>query len=342
MSMKKDKSLAERKHSTREYLVPWISFGLAISVVLGYFVASIGVSRGSTAVDPQDELFVTYCSVEDTQGIPQELLAEDGCPDSITAFLAFESFDPDSRTLRLWMRLYPQGEQGIPLLNGGYFYNSLSVGHSSVGSGNWEVPSREWVGGKAIELVLETTTAQSSYPLDSFSGRFNIVVRNAVTAEAVPVTLAISQKRISGFDITPTVLGKEFSIGNENFTIFRDGIAGMDFEVSRSSGQLTQLLLLLMIIVMGEAASVVTTIAVMKRRRPPSLSALAWLATYLFALIQVRAEFPGEPPIGLAIDRFLTFPAIAVVMGLIVVNAFMWFRREDWDSENQDVTDTRT
>lgn len=342
VSMKKDKPLAERKFSTREYLVPWVSFGLAIFVILGYFIASIGVSRGSTAVDPQDELFVTYCSAEDTQGIPQELLAEDGCPDSITAFLAFESFDPDSRTLRLWMRLYPQGEQGIPLLNGGYFYNSLSVGHSSVGSGNWEVPSREWVGGKAIELVLESTTAQTSYPLDGFSGRFNIVVRNAVTAEPVPVTLAISQKRISGFDITPTVLGKEYSIGNDNFTIFPDGIAGMDFKISRSSGQLTQLVLLLMIIVIGVAASVVTTIAVMKRRRPPSLSALAWLATYLFALIQVRAEFPGEPPIGLAIDRFLTFPAIAVVMGLIVVNAFMWFRRDDWDSENQDVTDTRT
>jgi hypothetical protein len=90
-----------------------------------------------------------------------------------------------------------------------------------------------------------------------------------------------------------------------------------------------------MIIVIGVAASVVTTIAVMLRRRPPSLSALAWLATYLFALIQVRAEFPGEPPIGLAIDRFLTFPAIAVVMGLIVVNAFMWFRNKSTQTSSQ-------
>lgn len=342
VSMKKDKPLAERKFSTREYLLPWVSFGLAIFVILGYFIASIGVSRSATVVDPQDEIFVDYCADEDTRGIAEEFLASNGCPNSVTAFMAFESFDPDSRTMRFWMRLYPQGDQGFSLLNGGYFYNSLSVGHSSVGNGNWAVPSQEWVGGKTIELVLESETSPSAYPLDAFSGRFNLVVRNAVTAEPVPVTLAISQKRISGFDITPTVLGKEYSIGNDNFTIFPDGIAGMDFKISRSSGQLTQLVLLLMIIVIGVAASVVTTIAVMKRRRPPSLSALAWLATYLFALIQVRAEFPGEPPIGLAIDRFLTFPAIAVVMGLIVVNAFMWFRRDDWDSENQDVTDTRT
>jgi hypothetical protein len=154
--------------------------------------------------------------------------------------------------------------------------------------------------------------------------------------------MAISQKRISGFDIKPEVLGKQFAIGNDKFTIFPEGIGGVDFQISRSSGQLTQLMLLVIIIVIGVGASVFTTLAVIRRRRPPSLAALAWLATYLFALIQVRAEFPGEPPIGLSVDRFLTFPAIAVVMGLIVVNAFMWFRREDWDSENQDVTDVRT
>lgn len=340
--MTKNSSQVERKFRSREYFVPWLSFGLATLVVAAYFVSSFGVSRGATDVEVQDQLFVTYCSAQDTQGIPTELLASDGCPNTISVFVSFESFDPESRTLRLWLRLYPQGEQGIALLNGGYFYNSLSVGHSSVGDGNWEVPSREWVGGKAVELVLDSTSAKSSYPFDTFSGRFNIVIGNAVTGEAVPVTMAVSQKRISGFEIKPEVFGKQYAIGNENFTIFPDGIGGMDFEISRSSGQLTQLILLVIIIVIGVGASVFTTLAVMRRRRPPSLAALAWLATYLFALIQVRAEFPGEPPIGLSVDRFLTFPAIAVVMGLIVVNAFMWFRREDWDSENQDVTDVRT
>jgi hypothetical protein len=324
------------KWGSKEYLVPWISFGLAILVVALYFVSAIGVSRGATNVETQDQLFVTHCSEEDTRGVAQELLASDGCPNTISAFISFESFDPDSRTLRLWMRLYPQGDLGISLLNGGYFYNSLSVGHSSVGNGNWEIPSREWVGGKAIEIVLDSTTAQSSYPLDKFRGQFFIVVQNAVSGERVPVTLAVSQKRISGFEITPEILAKEYSSGNDNFAVFPDGLAVMEFEVARASGQHTQLLLLIMIIVIGVAASLFTTVAVVRRRRPPSLGALAWLATYLFALIQVRAEFPGEPPIGLSLDRFLTFPAIAIVMGLIVVNAFMWFRRDDWDSENQD------
>lgn len=275
-------------------------------------------------------------------GIPSDLLAKDGCPNTVSAFASFESIDPIKRTVRLWLRLYPQGDRGIALLNGGYFSNSVDVGYSANSQANWEIPSREWVGGRAIELPIETVSSQSTYPFDVYKGKFNLLINDAVTGEAIPVSMAISQKRLSGYNVRTAVLAKEYGVANENLVIQRSGITGFQFQVDRSSGQKMQVYLLVAIIVIGAGTSLFTTTAVLRRKRPPSLAALAWLATYLFALIQVRGEFPGSPSIGVSVDRYLTFPSIALLMGLIVVNAFSWLRRNDWDAENQDENDIRT
>ena len=125
-------------------------------------------------------------------------------------------------------------------------------------------------------------------------------------------------------------------IKGEKRTVNPDGEVKFSYEVARSNNQIFQAGLLLFIILIGAISSVATTAAILSRRRPPSISTLAWLATYLFALIQVRAEFPGNPPLGVNIDRFFTFPVMAIIMALIVANAISWLRRDDWDSENQD------
>lgn len=327
---------SKKMRANAQFLIPWVAFSVSGLLLAAYLVSTVWVSRGSIEIAKENELFVTYCEPKDTAGIPSSLIASDGCPDTVTAFIAFEEIDTVGRTATIWLRLYPQGEKGVSLLNGGYFYESLDVGYSAIGNGNWDVPSQEWVGGKSIQLPLETMGSQSAYPFDSFAGRLNLIVNNSVTGDAVPLTIAISQKRLSGFEIKTEALGQDFTVGNGSVRIYEGGIGGIDFHVSRSSGQLTQVLILVLIMSIGAGASAVTTIAVVRRRRPPSLAALAWLATYLFALIQVRGEFPGDPTAGVAVDRYLTFPSIALLLGLILVNVVSWLRRKDWDSENQD------
>lgn len=325
-----------KSKASKQYRYPWFVFALSTVLLLVYVAISFFVSRGNTAVAKPNELFVTFCSAEDTEGIPSRLIAEDGCPNTVSAFFAFEEIDIQKRTVRLWLRLYPQGEQGIALFNGGYFNNSLDVGFSAIGDGNWDVPSREWVGGKSIELPITSLTAEAGYPLDKYSGRLNILISKSVTGEAVPVSIAISNKQVSGFNIVPELLSPEMTVGNDNLAIYESGIAGFSFTIERSSGQQMQFGILIAIMVIGALSSLITTIAVVRRNRPPSLAVLAWLATYLFALIQVRGEFPGSPSLAVAVDRYLTFPSIALIMALILANVVMWLRRNDWDSENQD------
>ncbi len=334
--MSRSKSTALDTDNSRQFRLPWITFAVAGLLLAVYVALSFFVSRGTTEVAKSNQLFVTYCSAEDTKGIPENLIAEDGCPNTVTAFVAFEDIDISKRTVRLWLRLYPQGEQGIALFNGGYFNNTLEVGFSAIGDGNWDVPSREWVGGKSIELPLTSVTSESGYPFDSYKGTFNIIMSEAVSGDVVPVSMAFSNKRLSGYDIKPSILAPEMTVGNENVSIYESGIAGFSFTIQRSSAHQMQLAILIFIMAMGAISSLITTLAVVRRRRPPSLSVLAWLATYLFALIQVRGEFPGAPSLGVSVDRYLTFPSIALLMGLIVVNVVSWLRRNDWDSENQD------
>lgn len=331
---------SERRNNNpleRQFLAPWIAFLSSILLVLVYIGVSFFVTRGDTVVEKSDELFVTFCSESDTKGLPEALIAADGCPNTVTAFFAFEEIDVAKRTVKLWMRLYPQGEQGIALFNGGYFNKTLDVGYSAIGEGNWDVPSREWVGGKSIELPLDSLVPEAGYPFDSYSGHFNILINEAVSGAYVPVSVTFSQKQVSGFVITPQLLAPEMTVGNSNLRIYEEGLGGFKFEIHRSSSQQMHFGILIAIIIIGAISSLVTTIAVARRKRPPSLAILAWLATYLFALIQVRGEFPGSPALGVSVDRYLTFPAIAIIMVLIVANVVSWLRRNDWDSENQDL-----
>jgi hypothetical protein len=322
---------------TKQYRSPWIAFYTSILLVLIYVAMSFFVTRGETIVEKSNELFVTFCSESDTRGIPANLIAEDGCPNAVTAFIAFEGIDITKRTVRLWLRLYPQGEQGIALFNGGYFNKTLDVGFSAIGEGNWDVPSKEWVGGKSIELPLESRVSEAGYPFDTYSGRFNILINEAVSGSYIPISMAFSQKQVSGFNITPQILAPEMTVGNKNIRVYESGVGGFEFEVHRSSSQQMHFGILVAIITIGAISSIVTTLAVARRKRPPSLAILAWLATYLFALIQVRGEFPGSPALGVSVDRYLTFPAIAVIMVLIVANVVSWLHRKDWDAENQEI-----
>lgn len=322
--------------SSKQFRRPWILFYTSVLLISTYVALSFFVTRGITNVDKSNELFVTFCSENDTEGIPENLIAEDGCPNTVTAFVAFEEINVEKSTARIWLRLYPQGEQGIALFNGGYFNDSLDVGFSAIGEGNWDVASKEWVGGKSIELPLTSIVPEAGYPFDSYSGSFNILISEAVSGNPVPVSIAFSQKQVSGFSVTPELLAPEMTVGNENVAIYESGIGGFKFEIHRSSSQQMHFSILVAIVIIGALSSIATTLAVTRRKRPPSLSILAWLATYLFALIQVRGEFPGSPALGVSIDRFLTFPSIAIIMGLIVANVMSWLRRKDWDSENQD------
>jgi hypothetical protein len=110
----------------------------------------------------------------------------------------------------------------------------------------------------------------------------------------------------------------------------------MNINIMRNFKNTFLALLLALIIIIGAFSAVLMSLSIFNQHRPPSLSALGWLATFLFALVEMRANLPGEPPLGINLDLVITFPIVLIVMALIVLNAFLWMRRDDWDMENHD------
>jgi hypothetical protein len=74
---------------------------------------------------------------------------------------------------------------------------------------------------------------------------------------------------------------------------------------------------------------------VLTGKRPPSMNLLLWISTILFAILQVRVSFPGNPPIGILLDYLIVFPVLSSLLFLGIVNIMSWLRRNDWDLENE-------
>ena len=92
--------------------------------------------------------------------------------------------------------------------------------------------------------------------------------------------------------------------------------------------------LLLVIMILGALAGIFLSVSIVKEKRPPTLNALSWLATSLFALVEIRSRFPGQPPMGIRLDTFVTYPVILIQLSLIVLHAILWVRRDDWNMKN--------
>lgn len=88
-----------------------------------------------------------------------------------------------------------------------------------------------------------------------------------------------------------------------------------------------------MIIALGSAFALTRSVG--RGRRPPSMNLLLWIATVLFAILQVRTNFPGNPPIGILLDFAIVFPVLGLLLILGIVNTVYWLRRTDWDYENE-------
>ena len=111
---------------------------------------------------------------------------------------------------------------------------------------------------------------------------------------------------------------------------FKQGISSSVFTVQRNDS--TKLLTFIILILMLTALASVTTMAFMVSagRRPPTLSALIWSAALTFSLISLRDLFPGNPPIGIIIDKIIYFPALLITLVCSLWILLIWTRREDY------------
>lgn len=108
------------------------------------------------------------------------------------------------------------------------------------------------------------------------------------------------------------------------------GLSSSIFTVQRSDSTKV-LAFIIMILMLSALVSVGTmTYMVAMHKRPPTLSSLTWSAALTFSLISLRSIYPGDPPIGILMDKVIYFPALLMTLVCSLWVLIMWSRREDY------------
>jgi hypothetical protein len=122
---------------------------------------------------------------------------------------------------------------------------------------------------------------------------------------------------------------KSFDLAVSEFT---DGRSSTVFTATRSNSTklLVAIILLLMVTAMTSVA--ILTHMVVDGKRPPSLSSLTWTAALTYSLISLRGLMPGDPPIGIFVDKIFYFPSLILTLICSLWVLMTWVRRDDFQA----------
>ena len=113
---------------------------------------------------------------------------------------------------------------------------------------------------------------------------------------------------------------------------FTNGQSSTVFTATRSNSTklLVSIILLLMVTAMASVA--ILTHMVVNGKRPPSLSSLTWTAALTYSLISLRGLMPGDPPIGIFVDKLFYFPSLILTLVCSLWVLMTWVRRDDFQA----------
>lgn len=223
------------------------------------------------------------------------------------------------------------------------------IGASNGGSNTYSFEAGVPTGGFDVQIDEQPGAGSKSsinwYPLDQYD--FEVPISAVTTLKngdqyAQNILPLNYTKNIDTFDISMTrglwndsfrtvTLGDE-----ESFKMavdeFNNGESSSIFEAHRSNS--TKLLVVIILLLMITAMTSVTimTYMVVSGQRPPTLSSLTWSAALTYSLISLRGLMPGEPPIGIFVDKLFYFPALIVTLVCSLWVLVTWVRREDFQS----------
>ena len=311
-------------------------FLILIPVFLFYLISFSSINSSNTNVS--DELLkLTDCKNLDWKSVSNiNIESKSGCPSAVDLFFSVTKIDlVSNKTIDANIRLYPSGEFGGSVSNGGWTSKSLELTYEGQNLTNWQMLSNTLIGGRSLSIPIENINNVKYYPFDSYSTNWSARLQNDVSGEPVPTFKSASIRSVPGYSISIKEVTDKNDVSAPRIINFA-GKTNLSIEFTRSNTHIFLALLLALIMIIGAYSAVLMSFYIYKQHRPPSLSSLGWLATFLFALVEMRQNLPGEPPLGINFDLIITFPILLIVMALIVLNAILWIKRDDWDMENHD------
>lgn len=218
------------------------------------------------------------------------------------------------------------------------------IGASNGGTSVYEFEKEIPTGGFNVQIDEQPGAGPRSkvswYPLDLYN--FEIPISVIGEESSLNILPQDYTKNIDTFDIKMThglwsdpvktvTLDdeKSFDLAVDEFT---NGQSSTVFTATRSSSTklLVAIILLLMVTAMTSVA--ILTHMVVDGKRPPSLSSLTWTAALTYSLISLRGLMPGDPPIGIFVDKIFYFPSLILTLICSLWVLVTWVRRDDFQA----------
>lgn len=223
------------------------------------------------------------------------------------------------------------------------------IGASNAASNTYSFEAGVPAGGIDVQIDEQPGASARSniswYPLDFYN--FEIPISAISTFEngdqaSVNILPLDYTKNIDTFDISMAhglwndpervvALGDEesFQLAIDEFS---NGESSSVFEAVRSNSTKLLVTIILLLMITAMLSVTIMTYMVVSGQRPPTLSSLTWSAALTYSLISLRGLMPGEPPIGIFVDKLFYFPSLIVTLVCSLWVLFTWVRREDFQS----------
>jgi len=198
------------------------------------------------------------------------------------------------------------------------------IGASNGGSNTYTFKKDVPTGGFDVQIDEQPGAGARSdvgwYPMDKYS--FEIPMSAIGTLE-------------DGDQATLNILPLDYTKKIDTFDIhmeFNNGQSSSVFEAVRSNSTKLLVTIILLLMITAMVSVTIMTYMVVTGSRPPTLSSLTWAAALTYSLISLRGLMPGEPPIGIFVDKIIYFPSLIVTLVCSLWVLVTWVRREDFQS----------
>lgn len=231
------------------------------------------------------------------------------------------------------------GQQGEQTSNGSLTFEDVELLVDSFqGNSSFSAEIGQVLGRQEFEVLLRGNSWR--YPFDGYVAKVSLW--DSLLSTTPNMTVFERNEYLPGFRTKSRTLqaysDKVYGPGLSQLEkIEKDltqGQVTIVWNISRLPGDIYAAILLAILMLISALASLSVSRAVWNGLRPPSINTLAWLAAFLFAMFQIRASLPGDPPNGTLFDLLIFYPILVILLAEMAVVVYLWIKRDDWDLRN--------
>ena len=294
--------------------------------------------------------FISQSPAGDSKAISEKLI--EMSPDNrLDLLIQITGVNPLEGTAQARVLPWPQSDDigyqfksgWIPSQNISIHVDSV-IGASNGGTSVYDFEKEVPTGGFNVQIDEQpgagTRSKVSWYPLDLYN--FEVPISVVGEESSLNILPQDYTKNIDTFDIkmthglwsdpdkTVTMADeKSFDLAVDEFT---NGQSSTVFTATRSNSTKLLVAIILLLMVTAMTSVGILTHMVVDGKRPPSLSSLTWTAALTYSLISLRGLMPGDPPIGIFVDKIFYFPSLILTLICSLWVLVTWVRRDDFQA----------